>query len=45
MVISARPVLVAAREAVQEIGEPYDGYHVDLDQHVDEGPSDTAFRT
>ena len=30
MVSLVRPVLVAAQEAVQEIGEPYEGYHADL---------------
>lgn len=30
MLISARPVLAAARDAVQEIGEPYDGYQAVL---------------
>ena len=30
MIESIRPVLAAARYAVQDISEPYDGYHVDL---------------
>ena len=30
MLISARPVLEAARDAVQEVVEPYDGYQADL---------------
>ena len=30
MLGSVSPVIVAAREAVQDIGELYDGYHVEL---------------
>ena len=30
MVGSVRPILDAAREAVEDTGEPYDGYHADL---------------
>ena len=30
VVSSVRPILDAAREAVEDIGEPYDGYHADL---------------
>ena len=30
MVGSVRPILDAARKAVGDIGEPYDGYHADL---------------
>ena len=30
MIGSVRPILDAAREAVEDIGEPYDGYHADL---------------
>ena len=30
MLGSVSPVIVAAREAVQDIGELYDGYYVDL---------------
>ena len=51
MWISARPVLAAARDAVQEIGEPYDGYQADLVdmltktlQVLQDEPSDRAKR-
>ena len=51
MVSSVRPILVAAREAVLEIGEPYDGYHAGLIgaltkalQVLDSEPSERAQR-